>query len=152
MVVARVEPDSPAAKVEIKENDILLSVGDKPIKSPGNLIEAVAKSEGKELSLKLIRGGKPLTLSVTPEKTSEGDARRHVELRHEAEQEVDVAEIERRIREKLREAGVDLRMQLMQPGKFVADGARLDLQMNSEFPDDLSVTVRSRARNRPTSK
>ncbi len=145
MVVSRVESDSSASKAGIKENDVLLAAGEKPIKSPSDLIEAVAKSDGKELTLKLIRGGKPLTISATPEKTTEDVVRRHIELR--GDHGVDVQEIEEKIREKMRDAGVDLRMQLMQPGKFLPEGAAFHFNSRREFPDDLSVTIRKQGKN-----
>lgn len=145
MVVARVEPDSPAAKAGFKENDVLLSAGEKSIKSPGDLSEAVAKSEGKELSLKLVRGGKPQTISATPEKAKEDVERLGIDLR--GEHEIDVAGIEEKIREKLRDAGVDMRLQLMQPGKFLVDGEKFMFGGRAEFPDDLSVTIRKQGKN-----
>lgn len=145
MVIVRVEPDSPAAKAGFKENDVLLSAGEKSIKSPGDLSEAVAKSEGKELSLKLVRGGKPQTISATPEKAKEDVERLGIQLR--GEHEIDVAGIEEKIREKLRDAGVDMRLQLMQPGKFLVEGQKFMFGGRAEFPDDLSVTIRKQGKN-----
>jgi membrane-associated protease RseP (regulator of RpoE activity) len=150
MVVARVEPDSPAAKAGIKENDVLLSAGEKSIKSPSDLIEAVAKSDGKELSLKLVRGGKPLTIAATPEKTAEDVVKRHIEWREprgDHRLDINVEELEEKIREKLRDSGVDMRLQLMQPGKFLVEGEKFMFGARPEFPDDLSVTIRKQGKN-----
>ncbi len=145
MVIVRVETGSPAAKAGIKENDVLLSAGEKSIKSPNDLIEAVAKSEGKELSLKLVRGGKPLVISATPEKATEDVVRRHIELR--GDHGIDVEEIEETIRDKLRDAGVDMRLQLLPPGKFLSKYDAFSFNTHSEFPDDLSVTIRKQGKN-----
>jgi hypothetical protein len=150
MVVARVEPDSPAAKAGIKENDVLLSAGEKSIKSPSDLIEAVAKSDGKELSLKLVRGGKPLIIAATPEKTAEDVVKRHIEWREprgDHRLDINVEELEEKIREKLRDSGVDMRLQLMQPGKFLVEGEKFMFGARPEFPDDLSVTIRKQGKN-----
>src|SRR4051812_42496410 len=55
VLVEQVGEEGPAAKAGIKANDVLLALGDKPITKPADLESAVA--EGKELSLKLLRGG-----------------------------------------------------------------------------------------------
>ena len=77
-VVEHVSPDGPAGKAGIQRHDILLSVGDKPIKGPRDLSEAVNASEGKELTIKLLRGGKPQTVTVTPAKL-EGPPRAYLQ-------------------------------------------------------------------------
>jgi S1-C subfamily serine protease len=57
-------PGGPAHKAGIKRGDILLAVGDKPIKQYGYAVEGLNASEGK-VSLKLLRGGKTITVAVT---------------------------------------------------------------------------------------
>jgi serine protease Do len=66
LLVQRVAPGGPADKAGIKPDDILLAVGDKPIKQYADVIGELDASEGKELSLKLLRGGKTNTVAVTP--------------------------------------------------------------------------------------
>jgi hypothetical protein len=138
VLVVRVSPDGPAAKAGVKAHDIVLAVGDTPVKGPSDLMDALDKSEGKELSLKLMRAGKPITVAITPENRSEGAiglGRMRIEVTKE------VRELENRIRERLKEAGGDMRMEFFQPGRLPPPGARLGIQSRPEFPDDLSVTI-----------
>ena len=71
LVVERVVPESPAAKAEVKQHDVLLEVGEKLLKNGRDLIDAVQAAEGKQISVKLIRGAKPMQLAVTPAKLPE---------------------------------------------------------------------------------
>jgi len=71
VVVEQVVPDSPAAKAEIKQYDVLVKAGDKPLKSVPDLIDAVGAARDKELSLELIRGGKRMEIKVVPAKQPE---------------------------------------------------------------------------------
>ena len=71
LVVQRVVPESPAAKAEIKQHDVLLEVGQRPLKNGRDLIDAVQAAEGKQISVKLIRGAKPKQVAVTPVKQPE---------------------------------------------------------------------------------
>ncbi len=144
VVVEHVGPEGPAAKAGIKENDIILAVGDKPIKEPSDLMDAVDASEGKELSLKLMRSGKPQTVTVTPAKPPEGTI---LGLPDGRDIEIDVEYFEKTIREKLKKAGVDMRMQIIKPGKFLPEGAVWSFDHKREFPDDLSVTIRKQGKN-----
>ncbi|MBX3411871.1 MAG: PDZ domain-containing protein [Pirellulales bacterium] len=87
LVVAEVAPDSPAAKADIKQHDVLLSAGDKQLSSVADLIEAINASQGitmskageplrkseeavpapsKTLTLAVLRAGEKLTIEVTP--------------------------------------------------------------------------------------
>ena len=71
LVVERVVPESPAAEAEIKQHDVLLEVGQRRLKNGQDLIDAVQAAEGKQISVKLIRGAKPKHLAVTPVKQPE---------------------------------------------------------------------------------
>jgi C-terminal processing protease CtpA/Prc len=64
LLIERVGPGGPADKAGIKRGDILLAVGDKPIKQYADAVEGLNASEGKA-SLKLLRGGKAITVPVT---------------------------------------------------------------------------------------
>jgi hypothetical protein len=161
-LVAHVDPNGPAAKAGIRENDVIVAVGDNPIKKGREtLLDAVGDkpvtkvreffnafegSEGKEVAVKLIRGGKPLTVSVTPESLSE-KLRRKGYLAKDQSFEVEVEKIEKRIREKLNDSGIDMKMQFVLPGKELPKGAMLNLIKRVEFPDDLSVTIRKQGKN-----
>ena len=136
VVIEHVVPEGPAAKAGIQRHDIVVAVDDQPITSVHDLIEATNKSEGKELSVKLLHAGKPVTVAVTPSK-HEGGA-------YWATDGVDMQEVERLIRDKLRMAGGDARLELFRPGKIFPPGAfRLK---GPEFPDDLTVTIRKQGK------
>ena len=64
---ARVLPGNPAAKAGIKDFDILKKVDGKEISSMEMFIDTVSSTAAPSLSLELERGGKLLTLNVSPE-------------------------------------------------------------------------------------
>ena len=65
LLVESVVPDSPAAKAGLKPFDILMRVGNKPLKEPADLIQAVDASKDKEMPLEVLRGGKPQKIKAT---------------------------------------------------------------------------------------
>jgi membrane-associated protease RseP (regulator of RpoE activity) len=67
LLVEQVIADGPAAKAGIKDYDILVSVGDKPLGQVADLTNAIEAVKGAELSIKLLRAGKPITVTVKPE-------------------------------------------------------------------------------------
>jgi hypothetical protein len=140
MLVQHVEPDGPAGKSGIKDHDILLAIGDKSIKNLRDLIEAINQGEGKELSLKLLRTGKAMTVSVTPSK------REAAPPRGSRFGNVDLSEVEEVIKEKLKKSGVDMRMEFFQPGKIFPRGAF----KVPEFPDDLTVNIHKQGKTPAT--
>jgi hypothetical protein len=64
LTVEEVSPDSPAAKAEIKKFDILVKADDKPLKEHSDLLKVVNDSQGKEIVLTIVRGGKDATVRV----------------------------------------------------------------------------------------
>jgi C-terminal processing protease CtpA/Prc len=68
LVVRHVVPDAPAAKAGVKEHDLLLAVSDKEVSDVRGLVDAVEKSEGKEITLALLRDGEKTTIKVIPAK------------------------------------------------------------------------------------
>ncbi|SIO01715.1 serine protease Do [Singulisphaera sp. GP187] len=66
LLVSAVEPGSAAEKAGLKKYDILLAAGDQSLKSPEDLVNQIQNSSGKALTFKLLRGGKTITLEVTP--------------------------------------------------------------------------------------
>jgi len=143
VLVGDVGPDGPAAKAGIKPNDIVLSVGDASIKGPPDLMKVVDGSDGKELTLKLMRGGKPLTVTVTPQKREDqGGSGFRVDVPRELADLPELRELENKIREKLKAAGVDMRMQFIRPGSFLPEGTDILWERRIEFPEDLSVDVK----------
>jgi len=64
--VEKVQPDSPAAAAGIRAGDVITEFAGKPVLSGERLRWLVRKAEsGKPLEVKLMREGKPVTLSVT---------------------------------------------------------------------------------------
>ena len=65
VIVVKVFTDSPAEKSGVKEGDLILSFGNRPIKATRDLIRIVDSIEvGKSSPMTIIRGGKKQTLSV----------------------------------------------------------------------------------------
>jgi membrane-associated protease RseP (regulator of RpoE activity) len=71
LVVQEVRPDSPAAKAGIKQYDVVVKVDGKPTGKLQELIDAVDAAKDKELTIELLRGGKPVQIKATPEKRPE---------------------------------------------------------------------------------
>jgi hypothetical protein len=67
LVVQQVVADSPAAKAGIQPNDILFAAGDKSLGQVSELSAAIAAGKDAELPIKLLRGGKTMTITVKPE-------------------------------------------------------------------------------------
>jgi membrane-associated protease RseP (regulator of RpoE activity) len=74
LVVASAVPDGPAAKVGVEQHDVLVKFNDVELKQLEDLTKAVAENKDKEATVELIRGGKPLTIKITPAKRPAGVA------------------------------------------------------------------------------
>jgi len=62
---ADVKPNSPAAKAGLKGGDVLIQLGDKPIKNLYDFTDALRRSKvGDVVEVKVLRDGQPLTVSV----------------------------------------------------------------------------------------
>ena len=72
LLIERVAPGGPAEKAGIKRDDILLAIGERPIKEYGDLVEA-SNASGPKTSMKLLRDGKPITVAVTLDKHRKDD-------------------------------------------------------------------------------
>ena len=150
LVVSDIMDDSPAAKAEFKKHDILVKAGDKPLNEPADLIEVVDASQGKEIAIVVVRGGKDRTITVAPVKRSEETARR--EKRH-TEVVVPKSELTDEIK------GLELALQSLKNkagdgslGLWFAKPAivaprveyklhTLSKNVKGEFPKDLSVQI-----------
>jgi regulator of sigma E protease len=64
--VGRLRPGYPAAKSDLKVNDKIIAVDDKPVYYWNQFSSAVKKSNGKKLTLTIERGGKHMPITVTP--------------------------------------------------------------------------------------
>ena len=72
LVVSDVLKDSPAAKVGLEKNDVLLGADDKPLKAPDDLVKAVQATKGEAtLRVRLRRAGDEREIAVRPEKRKE---------------------------------------------------------------------------------
>lgn len=66
ILVRHVEPQTPAARAGLQENDILLDFGDKELGAPRDLVAAVgAASPGDKIPLRILRAGKAQSLDIT---------------------------------------------------------------------------------------
>ncbi len=73
LVVMRVAPDSPAAKAGLEEDDVVLAVDGKPVRTIEDMRRALAGTKpGQELTLKVLKPGKRVELKVTLGKRPEG--------------------------------------------------------------------------------
>ena len=71
LVVAFVQPDSPAARAGLQKNDVLVEMGDQLLLHPGQFRKLVRRQkEGDKIKLTLFRSGKKLSLSATLAKTT----------------------------------------------------------------------------------
>jgi membrane-associated protease RseP (regulator of RpoE activity) len=66
LVVTGVTPDGPAAQAGLQAHDILLSLAGKPLSQPDDIAKILKAGGDQEVSLALIRAGKPTTLQVKP--------------------------------------------------------------------------------------
>ena len=63
--IARVMPDAPGAKAGVRPGDVVIAVGDKPVRDPDDVIQTVqATPVGDKIPLTVLRNGKKVTLTV----------------------------------------------------------------------------------------
>ena len=67
-VVAEVRPDSPADQAGLKQGDVVVGVGSKPVTSPAEAVTAIrsANRAGKGVALRVVREGHARFLAVPP--------------------------------------------------------------------------------------
>jgi len=66
VVAMSVMDESPASKAGLQKFDILLQLGDEKLRDVSQLIDVVDALGAKEATLRVMRGGKELSLSITP--------------------------------------------------------------------------------------
>jgi serine protease Do len=65
VVVRAILPDTPAAKSNLKQADIIVSVDGMPVKSPKELqLQILHKKVGQTVTLDVMRGGKPIKVAI----------------------------------------------------------------------------------------
>jgi len=66
-IIGGIQSDSPAEKAGLKVKDRLLAVDDTPLSVWTDVVTAITGSKGKAVTLRVLRDGKELTVSLTPE-------------------------------------------------------------------------------------
>lgn len=143
LIVNDVLVESPAVKAGFKKNDILVKVGDKALQEPADLLKAVEEAKETELTIGLMRGGKELTIKVTPAKrpVQEVEAR-IVELAKDAppgqlhEEIKRLEEALKLLKEKGGNTGAGI--VFARPGVVAARNVIVKV---GEFPKDLSIQI-----------
>ncbi len=68
LLVARVEPDRPAAHSGLRVGDVILSAGGEPVREPFDLVRRVAAAPaGEAIEFVILRDAKERTLRIEPE-------------------------------------------------------------------------------------
>ncbi len=67
-VIDNVSPRTPAKHAGLRADDRILEVNGKQVTYWGQFVDAVHQSQGQPVNLKIQRGGKQLTVNVTPQK------------------------------------------------------------------------------------
>jgi S1-C subfamily serine protease len=66
--VESVAPNSPAERAGVKPQDVIVGFGDEPVRSNDNLLSTLDESAiGRDFDLRVLRGGRELTLRVRPQ-------------------------------------------------------------------------------------
>ncbi len=126
LVVEQVVPDSPAAKAELKQHDVLMKAGGKAIKTVADLVGAVDEAKETELTFEIIRAGKPMTIKATPAKRPENVLRRVPDQRMD--------ELRQWLERMQGEQPGSSRYRILGPGAVVLPGSR-------DLPKGMSVTI-----------
>ena len=66
VIIIGVVPDSPAAEVNLKEEDIILAVDEETLRNLDHFVELIEKKKGKEVSLLVRREEKEMSFSLVP--------------------------------------------------------------------------------------
>ena len=68
VLVEGVSPGGPAEKAGVKDNDVIVEIGGKPVKNIGSYMTAMgAQKAGTPVEVVVLRKGTKVTLKVTPE-------------------------------------------------------------------------------------
>jgi membrane-associated protease RseP (regulator of RpoE activity) len=143
LAVEDVLADSPAAKAEVKKFDILVKAGDTPLKELSDLIKAVEASQGKEITLSVVRGGKDMSIRVTATKKPASEAKTVRVWAQSPEIREEIKRLEEALEKLKGKDGVGL--WFARPGVVAP---RVDVKvpafvrdLKAEFPKDLKVQI-----------
>jgi membrane-associated protease RseP (regulator of RpoE activity) len=64
VLIARVEPGSVAARAGIQVGDVLIRVGQRPVRSGDDVVQALAAHNGARIRVAVMRQGRPLKLTA----------------------------------------------------------------------------------------
>lgn len=151
LATIEVMPDGPARKAGVELHDILLRVGDKPLREPIELVRAVNEAKDQKIELTVLRGGKERTLELQPEKRpapAVGDEPvARVMALTDGQTGPELAQLERALRALQGAAphGEGLGMWFVRPPILTAPGARLTVKA-AELPADVQVTIQKKGR------
>ena len=65
ILVAKVKPDSAAARVGVQSQDRITGINGQPLQTMGKMFDAIKESKGKETTLNIDRGGQATTAKIT---------------------------------------------------------------------------------------
>ncbi len=138
VLVDGVAKGGPAESANIQVNDILLSVDGAPVASTKDLHKVLQASEGKEIKITLVRRGEEQEVTVTPQKLETWKFEYQLDTPKREEVDAEIRKLEEKIREKLKGAGLDVRMQVLRPGHMLPTGK---LHIKTRVPDDLEIQI-----------
>jgi membrane-associated protease RseP (regulator of RpoE activity) len=138
ILVDAVEKDGPGEKAGLKPHDIVIMVAEQDVKAPGDLAKTLKQSDGKELKLEILRGGEKVTIMVQPRNTAQLTGSIRLD-RPKVEIDEEIIKLESKIREKLKDAGVDVRMQVIRPGHVMPADVMFK---RADLPEGVSISVR----------
>ena len=115
------------ARAGIAPHDVILNLADQPVKGARDVLKVVSASDGKEIEVKLLRAGKPVTVKVVPNKAKSplGTLQFPSE---EVEIEVKGRDLIEGIPKTVRISSHEIRKALEEPVKEIADGVKRTLE------------------------
>ncbi len=140
LVVDDVIEGSPAAKAELKPQDILIRVGEMAIDQPADILKAVDEAKDKALRLIVLRDGKELTLAVTPAKRPKPEAGQKVETLEARIPATAIRLIEEALRELKDEDGVARALELYFPRAGVVAQHYNTIKV-AELPKHMKISI-----------
>ena len=135
----------PADEAGLEPHEILIRANADELADPGDLRIVTEKSDGEAIRLTVVRRGEKKDVSVTPSKSKPTKEETEiVEIAPFGQIRVDVSElrdVETKILEKLKDAGIDLRMQLIEPGRYLPKGLNFAFGNLATIPDDVTIKI-----------
>ena len=125
----------PGQKAGLKQNDILINIGKTPLRSTQDLVDAVEASQGKSFEIGLLRDGKPITLTVNPEKRPKNMRRPTLPATSSPE----MARLQKLFQQAQAQDGYkpQMRFRFLHPGIVVPPGTSL----HPTLPENLSISI-----------